>query len=147
MDIMFFRFDVCGEMDYRRYELTIGVYEKPIVLEQTGVFGGYYRDQVEFHLFEPEGSDDEPGHSIMVTIHQAINPGYDLAVRQLIGDELADIIQDHGHIDAQLERDRIMSERGEASTESVLQAFLNNRIDETKASEILGRILVNSTFA
>lgn len=147
MDITFFRFDVCGEMDHRRYELTIGVSEKPAVLEQTGSIDGYYLDQVEFYLFEPEGDNDDSGYSIMITLHQSINPGYDRAVEQLVGHKLATIIQDSGGTEAEhLERDTIMSSRGDQPIEAVLQKFLDQGIDKARASQILNRILVNSTF-
>jgi len=145
MDATFFRFDVHGEPDNRRFELSIGVDEMPTVLTQTGSNSGHYLDQVEFYLYEPEGTD--LGYSFLITLHERINPGYDRAVQLLLGRRLSDVVQNTGS-DADLSaRDAVMSNRGEETThEAVLEEFLRLRTDETKASQIIGRILANSTF-
>ncbi|MNT06168.1 hypothetical protein D3C72_1408220 [compost metagenome] len=144
MNVTFVGFEVCGEMDYRRYELTIGFDEMPVLFEQAGSTTAHYLNQVESYLYELEENDGEHSHSVLITLHQGINPGYNLAVRQLIGDQLADIIQGQGTITEQL--DLAMTKRGHASSESVLQRFLEERIDEVRASQILNRVLANSTF-
>lgn len=146
MDVTSIRFDVGGEMDHRRYDLTIGVSEKPAVFEQAGARDAFYLNQVECFLFEPEDEDDDSGYAIMVTIHQRINPQYDLAVRQLIGDELADQIQDRAEMDCTSEYEELKLTREDVSPEMMIAAYLDNRMDEAKASKIINRVLLNSTF-
>lgn len=144
MNALWHRFDVDGEMDSLRYELSIGVSDKPAVMEQVGSDNGYYQSQVEFYLNEPMGTDYD--HSIVITLYQHVNPGYDLAVRQLLGDSLADVAQDTGNEARILQRDMAMMHRGDKSTHEVMLELLEVHINNENASRILNRILVNSTF-
>ena len=145
MYVTFVRFAVCGEPDNRRYELTIGMDREPAVVEETGSNTAFYLDQVQCYFYVPDEGEDSCSCSILITLHQGINPGYDLAVRRLVGDALADIIQHRLPLDGGL--GRRLQTRGDMSYDSMLQILLEERIDEAKASKILNRALRNSTFA
>lgn len=134
-------------MDHRVYDLTIGIDELPAAFERTESNYAYYRNQVSCYVFEPdEPDDDEPRYEIHIELHQHVNPAYDDAVRSLLGENLADIIQDHGTEAEILARDALISGRGDRSAELILGELLDDHLDEVMAIRILNRIQLNSTF-
>ena len=104
-------------------QLTIDLDELPHQLVDSNSVDGYYRDQIYFCAIGP-GELDEVNARIIITIRFGINPGYDDAVRSLLGYKTSAFFQND---DVDNLKDR-MSERKNCEFTEMDAQYIVNRL-------------------
>ena len=104
-------------------QLTIDLDELPHQLVDSNSVDGYYRDQIYFCAIGP-GELDEVNARIIITIRFGINPGYDDAVRSLLGYKTSAFFQND---DVDNLKDRVIERENYEFLNKDVQ-FLANRL-------------------